>query len=153
MAKKKSSKKRSRGRRRIGAALNPSSPIVKLIAAGAGFAFATPINAQIDKIAAGKVSDKVLGLGQTGLGTLLLMSKGGGKMAILKVAAGGLVAGSGLKRALSAYGIIKPAAIVPPPSGTTTAGIGYGGNVGRIGNGVSRVGKSVAGLQGSQLLN
>jgi len=148
MAKQKKRNRKGARRRRIGAALNPSSNLVKGGAVLAGYFLAPQINAQIDKLNNGKLGEKMLGAGQTGLGALLLLSKGGGKMAIVKTAVGGLVAGSGLKRALVAYNVLKPAvAVVPPPA--TTAGIGYNvaGRVGYANNGayMSRVGNRVAG--------
>lgn len=153
MAKKSKKQKKSRGRRRIGAALNPSSPIVKGAAIAAGYFLGNTINPLIDKITAGKVSDKIVGVGQTGLGALLLLSKG--RSSIIKTAVGGVVAGSGLKRALVAYGVVKPPVNVAiPPPGTTSTVTGYlPSGVNRVGRVGSNVGRAVAGAQGSQLLN
>lgn len=134
MAKRKKSKGRAR-RRRIGAALNPGSPIVKIGAVAAGyFLGAKFLNPMIDKVTAGKVDDKIVGAGQTGLGALLLLSK---KQNIIKTVAGGILAGSGLKRALTAFGVLTPA--ITPPA-TTPAVTGYGNVpvVGRI-NGYGNV--------------
>lgn len=165
MAKKRHSKKGRRGRRRIGAArLNASSPLVKVAAVAAGYFLGDKINPLIDKVTAGKVSDKIVGVGQTGLGGLLLMK---GRSSMIKTAAGGVLAGSGLKRALRAFGVLQPA--LPPPAGTTVTGYGkvpvisgYG-QVPVIG-GYSpnqtlgaymvpgRVGRSVGATQGSDLI-
>lgn len=166
MAKKKHSKKGRRGRRRIGAArLNAGSPLVKVAAVAAGYFLGDKINPLIDKVTAGKVSDKIVGVGQTGLGGLLLMK---GRASLIKTAAGGVLAGSGLKRALRAFGVLQPA--LPPPVSTTTV-TGYGkvpvisgyGQVPVIG-GYSpnqalgaymvpgRVGRSVGSTQGSDLI-
>jgi hypothetical protein len=112
MAKKSRKQKRSRGRRRIGAALNPASPLIKLAAVAGGYFLAESINPMIDKLTAGKISDKLVAGGQTGLGALLLMGKG--KSSIIKTVAGGIAAGSGLKRGLKAFGVIKPPVVTAP---------------------------------------
>lgn len=118
MAKKRSKTKGSR-RRRIGAArLNAGSTMVKLAAVAGGFFLGDKINPLIDKVTAGKVSDKIVGIGQTGLGGLLLMK---GRSSLIKTLAGGALAGSGAKRTLRAFGVLAPA--LPPPSSTVT---GYG---------------------------
>lgn len=104
---KKRSKTKGRRRRRIGAArLNAGSNLVKLGFVGAGYFLGDKINPLIDKVTAGKVSDKIVGAGQTGLGGLLLLK---GRSSMIKTAAGGLLAGSGLKRALRAFGVLAPA--------------------------------------------
>jgi hypothetical protein len=120
MAKKSRKTKRSRGRRRIGAALNPASPLIKLAAVAGGYLLADSINPMIDKVTAGKVSDKLVAGGQTGLGALLLLGKG--RSNLIKTVAGGIAAGSGLKRGLKAFGVIKPPVVTTP----TTTVTGYG---------------------------
>lgn len=104
-------KKGAHRRRRVGA-LNMGSPLVKVAAVAAGYFLGDKtINPLIDKVTAGKVSDKVVGIGQTGLGALLLLGKG--RSGILKTAAGGLLAGSGLKRVMASFGTTTttPAAV------------------------------------------
>lgn len=113
MAKKKS--KKGRKRRRIGAALNPRSMIVRLGSLGVGyFLTADPINTQIDKINKGKMSEKVVGGGTMGIGAALMLYKNPG---LIRTVAGGIVAGAGLKRELVAFGVVTPKAIAPAVTG------------------------------------
>lgn len=113
MAKKK---KASKGRRRRVGALSPSSPLIKIGAVAAGyFLAATPVNGMIDKVTAGKIDNKIVGAGQVGIGALLLLSK---RPNIIKTVAGGIAAGTGLKRVMTAFGTPAPA---PAPAVT-----GYG---------------------------
>lgn len=127
----KGKKRKSTRRRRMGAAvgLNPKSPVMKIAAAAAGYLLADTINGAVDKVIPKKtgtttdpstgttttqqnpiVSDKILGVVQVGLGALLLMK---GKPSLIKTAAGGLLAGSGAKRALKSFGVISGYQSVP----------------------------------------
>jgi hypothetical protein len=115
MAKKrKSTKRRSTRRRRIGAvALNPANPVVKIGAAAAGFVFAGTINPLIDKVA-GTMDAKLVGAGQTGIGAALMFMKlGNKKPGLVQTVAGGVLAGAGAKRLLQALGIINGFSAVP----------------------------------------
>lgn len=120
MAKKRKGSKR---RRRVGAlSLNKKGTGMKLLALGAGYLLADMVNTQIDKVLPGnrdattniKTIDPSMitlaSVGQIGLGGLLLMSK---KESMLKTLAGGVLAGSGLKRALKTMGVIKGYQSVP----------------------------------------
>lgn len=103
MSKRKKPVKRRR--RRMGAAamsLNPTSPLVKFGAPLLGFFMPGPINGIIDKVA-GSIDPKIVGVAQTGLGVLYLMSKG--KKNLLLTIAAGVTAGAGAKRAMTAFGI------------------------------------------------
>jgi hypothetical protein len=122
MAKRSKKSKRRGSRRRIGAALNPASPLVKLGAVAIGYFVAgKPINDMIDKVVpTTKIDGKIVGGATTGLGALLLMSKG--RSSFIKTVAGGVIAGAGLKRALVAFGVVK-APIATAPVQTVT---GYG---------------------------
>jgi hypothetical protein len=101
--------------------LNPSSPIVKIGAVAAGYFLGDKINAQVDKLTAGKIDSKLIGAGQVGLGALLLLSK---RPSIVKSAVGGIAAGSGLKRLI---GAMSGAATTPATTTTPAAGVnGYG---------------------------
>lgn len=122
MAKKKKGPKR---RRRVGAALNPSSPIVKIGAVAAGYFLGDKINEQIDKVTKSKVDTKIVGAGQVGIGALLLLSKG--RAGLIKSVAGGLSAGSGLKRLMAAFG--TPATTVPAAAVTGYARVPVLGSV------------------------
>ena len=103
---KKKKNKPTRRRRRIGAlALNPSSSIVQIASLAGGFFLADKINPMIDKVAdPTKVDQKLVAAGQVGLGAAYLYLKKGKKNIILTVASG-LVAGAGVKRAMTAFGI------------------------------------------------
>lgn len=109
---KKHKAKKHHRRRRIGAmALNPSQPVVKLAAVALGyFLAADPINTALDKVIPAEITTAtdfkkyIPGAAETGIGALLLMSKK--KPSLIKTAAGGLLAGAGLKRLLKASGVI-----------------------------------------------
>lgn len=154
MAKKKKGPKR---RRRVGAALNPSSPIVKLGAVAAGYFLGDKINAQIDKVTASKVDTKIVGAGQVGIGALLLLSKG--KAGLIKSVAGGLSAGSGLKRLMTAFS--TPAAAVPAAAVTGYGRVpvlgGYNSRMGGYGRvpvlGGYNAGGTLAGRMGDYRIN
>jgi hypothetical protein len=100
MAKKK--KKTTRRRRRIGAAMTASNPIVKYGPIALGFLLGNKINEQIDKVAGDKIDSKILAAAQGGIGALLVFK---GKPSMVKSIAGGILLGSGVKRAMSAFGM------------------------------------------------
>lgn len=102
MAKRKKHKSRTRRRRRIGAAITASNPLVKYGPIALGFFMADKINPQIDKVA-GNIDTKLLAAAQGGLGAFLVFGKG--KPSMLKSIAGGVLLGSGVKRAMAAFGI------------------------------------------------
>lgn len=109
-------KKRKSRRRRvsgIGAALNPSSPIAKVAALAAGYLLADKINGAISSIVPASQAatvGKILPYAEVGLGGLLLMK---GKSSLVKTAAGGLLAGAGLKTVLTQLGVVKGYQSVP----------------------------------------
>jgi hypothetical protein len=150
MAKKK--KKAGSRRRRVGA-FSPSSTLMKAGSVAVGyFLAAKPVNDLIDKVVKGKVDDKIVGAGQTGLGAFLLLFK---KPNLIKTVAGGVVAGSGLKRVIEAFKAAPPA--TPAVTGyQSVPAVGGYGNVpavgaynpgGMVGNyrPGSRVGRGVVG--------
>src|SRR5262245_13914913 len=109
MAKKK---RHHRKRRSVGAlSLSKKGAGIKLLALAGGYLLADKLNEQIDKYlpktkneAGADVPNTTIGMvGQIGLGGLLLMSK---KESMIKTVAGGILAGSGLKRALKTAGVI-----------------------------------------------
>jgi hypothetical protein len=114
-------KKRSGKRRRVGAlSLTKKGSGMTLLSLAAGYFLADTINPQVDKIvpktkneAGVEVPNSTLAMaGQIGLGGLLLMGKPFGK-GMIQTAAGGVLAGAGLKRALKAAGVIKGYQAVP----------------------------------------
>src|SRR5688500_3071639 len=99
MAKKGAKKKKGGKRRRMGSTLNAQSPVVKILAVGAGFFVGETVNTAIDKVLpkqAGEVGPGLPGgtiskgtntaaiVGQVGLGGLLLMGKKGGTVGLVK---------------------------------------------------------------------
>lgn len=102
MAKKRKHKS-TRRRRRMGAAITASNPIVKYGPIALGFLLGGKINEQIDKVAGDKIDGKILAAGQAGLGGFLVF--GGGKASMAKSIAGGILLGSGIKRAMAVFGI------------------------------------------------
>lgn len=100
---RKPGKRKTSRRRSVGAlALNPSSQLVQLGSVAIGYLMATSINGAIDKVVPTNVDAKLVAAGQVGLGAALVMSK---KKSLVKTVAGGVMAGAGLKRALTAFGI------------------------------------------------
>lgn len=144
MAKKrKSTKKKSGKRRRVGGigGLNLNSPAVKLLGVAAGyFLGADFVNEGIDSVLAKKGAPDATGtpvpmplsestktivaLGQVGVGGLLLMKK---RQNFLTFAAGSVAAGAGVKRALKKFGVIKGYQSVPVIGRHRMAGGGLGG--------------------------
>lgn len=102
MAKRRKSRKTSR-RRRVGAmAMTASNPLVKYGSVAAGFLLAAKINPLIDK-AAGTLDPKIVAGGQIGIGVAYMLTKGKKTMPLTVVT--GILAGAGLKRAMTAFGI------------------------------------------------
>lgn len=103
----KRKKKKSSSRRRVGAmALNANSALVQYGSIAAGFFAAKTINENvIDKIAdPTKVDQKLVAGAQVGAGAAYLFLKKGAKSLPLVVASG-LLIGSGVKRAMTAFGL------------------------------------------------
>lgn len=101
---KKRKKTATRRRRRVGAmALNANSTLMKFAPVIAGFFFADKINPMIDKLTGGKLDPKLVGVGQAGLGALLVFGKG--KKSMLKTLGGGLLLGTGAKRLTQSLGV------------------------------------------------
>jgi len=121
MAKRRKKSKSSR-RRRVGAmAMTASNPMVKYGSIAAGFLLAAKINPLIDK-ATGTLDQKIVAGGQVGIGVAYMLTKGKKTMPLTVIT--GIVAGAGLKRAMTAFGI---------------AGIGGYGAVPVIGAGAKRL--------------
>ena len=114
MAKRRKHRKTHR-RRRIGAlALNASSPLVKYGSVAAGYFMGDKVNEAIDKATGGKVDGKIVAAAEALLGFMLLTK---GKKSTLKVAAGGVMLGAGVKRGLAEFGVISGFADVPVIAG------------------------------------
>lgn len=107
----KSGKKRSGGSRK-------TDLIIKLAAVGIGYFGADSINPMIDKIVPKKKdangvetpNENIAMAGELGLGGLLLLKKmpvGNKTVQIALTAAGGILAGAGLKRAMKKLGVIN----------------------------------------------
>lgn len=112
--KKKGGKRRSRS---VGAfSLSKKGTGMKLLALAGGYLLADSINGMVDKVLPGTTDATtgiktvspsmitVAGVGQLGIGGMLLMSK---QQSTLKTVAGGIMAGAGAKRMLVKAGIIK----------------------------------------------
>jgi hypothetical protein len=100
---KKATKKPTRRRRRIGAtALNMKSPLVKYGSIAAGFLLANTINTPLDRVVPVSVDPKIVAGAQVGLGAMLAFKK---QQSALTTIGGGLLIGSGIKRAMAAFGI------------------------------------------------
>lgn len=162
MAKKKITKG-TRRRRRVGAALNFNSPLIKLAAvAGGYFLTGRIVNEQVDKLVKGKVSDMVVGAGETGLGAFLLL---GGRSSMIKTIVGGVAAGAGLRKlvpsvmgpaipAVSGYGsvpVIGGYGSVPV-IGSHMGGYTPSGTLGNYAIPSGRIGGVMGGIGGSDLL-
>lgn len=104
MAKRKNKKKSGRRRSRVGAmALKAENPIVKYGSIAAGFFLANQVNGGIDKLVGTGIDSKIVAGGQVGVGALLVFKKG--KKSLIGTVAGGIMLGSGAKRAMTAFGI------------------------------------------------
>lgn len=99
---KKSKKKPAAKRIGASALLNPANPIVQYGSIAAGFFLGDKINPLIDK-ATGNLDQKIVAGGQVGLGFLLAYKKGKKNLATTVI--GGIMIGSGAKRAMTAFGI------------------------------------------------
>jgi hypothetical protein len=108
MATKKKTKKRKSGsRRKVGAAaLNASNPLVMYGAMAGGFLLADKINEQIDKVT-GTMNQKIVGAAEGGIGAALVFMKLGKKKSVVEVVAGGVLLGAGVKRLLKEFGILN----------------------------------------------
>lgn len=119
MAKSKTKKKKTVRRRRIGSMgkLNPASPIVTYGSIAAGFVMGTKIDTMLAKVIPAGVDPKIVGVGEIGIGALLVYSKG--KKTMLKTVAGGVLLGAGIKKTMTAFGIgnIGGYQMVPAVSG------------------------------------
>ena len=116
---RKHHRKSSRRRHRVGAmALNASSPLVMYGSIGLGFLLGDTFNGLLNKVVPASMqtdpakTGKMLAIGQGGLGAALIWMKG--KKSLAKTVAGGVLLGSGLKRATVVF-----------KAGATTMG-GYG---------------------------
>lgn len=108
MAKRRTKRKattRRRGRRMGAMALNANSPLVQYGSIAAGFFLAPTINSSIDKLVGTSIDGKIVAAGQVGLGAMLAFKKRAGKGALLQKVIGGVMLGSGAKRAMAAFGI------------------------------------------------
>lgn len=107
MAKKKARKSKPIRRRRIGGlgALNANSPLVKFGAMAAGYFLGDKINAQIDKITGDKVDGKIVAAAEAGAGLFLVFKKG--KKTLPLTLIGGVLAGAGIKKGLTEFGVIN----------------------------------------------
>lgn len=110
--KQRSKKKGNKKTKRVGA-LNPNNTMIKLAAIAVGYFVGDTINGPLDKIIPASVLTPtnptsavkyVPAVAQIGIGGLLLMKKG--KPSMIKTIAGGLLAGSGLRRGLKSAGVI-----------------------------------------------
>lgn len=121
MAKRKTKKSKTR-RRRVGAmAMTASNPIVKYGSIAAGYLLAGKINPLIDK-ATGTLDQKIVAGGQVGIGVAYMITKGKKTLPLTVIT--GIIAGAGVKRAMTAFGV---------------AGIGGYGAVPVIGQNVKRI--------------
>jgi hypothetical protein len=127
-------KHHSRRRRRMGAmALNAANPMVQIGSIAAGFLLVgKPLNDMIDKLAkidatTDASKKKIVAGVEVGLGALLLLKKG--KKSMIEVVGGGILAGAGLKRALTEFGIISGFQQVPVLSGYKNVPVLGGYNV------------------------
>jgi len=120
--KKKTPKTKHRRRHHIGAmALSASSPIVTYGSIALGYLLGNTVNGLINNLVPAAIATdptkavstgKIMAAGQAGLGAALVFMKG--KKTTVKTIVGGVLLGSGLKRAMTVF-----------KSGATTMG-GYG---------------------------
>jgi hypothetical protein len=130
---KKHYKHHSRRRRHhsVGAMkLNPKNPIVQIGAMAAGYFLADTINGPIDSMVGTKIPEKVVGIAELGIGSLLVYSN---KKTALKTIAGGVLAGAGLKKSLKSFGVISGYGSVPVIGRRMVAGYGSVPVIGEIG--------------------
>lgn len=114
--KRKHSAKKSGGRRRrrrmgaVSTMLNPSSTLVKIGVPVVGYLLSDQINGMIDKVNGGKLDNKIVA-GAQGIGGALLVFKK--RPGLVTTIIGGLLLGSGVKRGLTAFGVITGFRSVP----------------------------------------
>ena len=119
MAKRKRSKKSRRRVSGIGAALNPNSPVIGLIALAAGYFMADTINTQVDKAFPASLDTTLDGYAKPGV----KIAAGGAYLALAKrkklyfSIPAGLLAGAGLKQALVKAGVVSGFQAVPVIAG------------------------------------
>lgn len=114
---RKTKKKATRRRRRVGAmALTASNPLVKYGSMAAGFFVADDINQGIDKFT-GTMDAKAKGAITSGIGAGLVFMKLGKKKTVVETVAGGLLIGAGAKRLLKEFGIMNGFRAVPAVNG------------------------------------
>ena len=132
--KKKKTSHSRKGKRMGGMKLTAENPIVKFGSIAAGYFFADKINAGIDKLTGDKIDGKIVAGVQTAGGAYLVFKKG--KKNIIVTAAAGVLAGAGIKRAMSEFGLAGlhgyqsvPAVAgyqsIPAVAGTGVKRIGY----------------------------
>ena len=126
MAKKKKTAKRKTSRRRRIGAINPSSPLVKFGSIGAGYFLGNKIDEMLVKVTGDKVDGKILAAAQAGLGLMLMMK---GKKTAMKQIAGGVLLGSGARKGLREFGVINGFDDVPVIAGYRDVPVISGYNV------------------------
>lgn len=123
MAKKKRTKARktTRRRRRIGGlgAMTPSNPLVKYGSMAVGYLLGDKVNEALDKVAGDKMDGKLLAGLQVFAGlvanqTVPLIKA---KPNMILTVAGGVLAGAGVKRGLTEFGVINGFFNVPALNG------------------------------------
>lgn len=134
MAKRKRSHHKRHARRVGAASLNPNNPLIMLAAVGVGYMAGDKIYSAIDKVipttttaatattpavVKNVVSDTVLGGGFAAVGAFLMLK---GRKTLVKTAAGGIMAGAGLKWILKDQGVISGFASVPIVAGRRMGG-------------------------------
>lgn len=106
----KKTKSKSHRRRSVGA-INPNNNLVKIGAVAAGYFLGTKINDAISKATGDKIDGKIIAAVEAGLGLFLLMRKG--RKTMVTTIAGGVLAGSGVKKGLQEFGVINGYSDVP----------------------------------------
>lgn len=123
MAKKKTAKKRkpTRRRRRIGGlgAMTPSNPIVKYGSMAVGYLLGDKVNEALDKVAGDKMDGKLLAGLQVFAGLVANQTVPLVKMKpnMILTVAGGVLAGAGVKRGLTEFGVVNGFFNVPALNG------------------------------------
>lgn len=115
MAKRRKTAKRKTSRRRRVGALNFNNPMIKYGSIAAGYLLGDKINDTISKATGDKIDGKIVAAAEAGAGLLLFTSKKV-KKPMLKVI-GGVLAGAGIKKALSEFGVINGFENVPVLAG------------------------------------
>jgi hypothetical protein len=121
MAKRKSHKKKTHRRRRVGATLSAGSPLVVAGAAVLSYFIGDEVNGVVNSVVPASIKNdttkapkagKIMAIGQVGIGTALVLSKR--RKTMLKSILAGVLIGTGVKRARNVFA-----------TGATTIG-GYG---------------------------